>query len=615
MTRTRMSLVLSAVAVATAAVGVSLVVAPSANAAVGDFDFSRPETVASNLTAPWGMDFLPDGSALVTERDSARVLRVRPGSAPTTVTTVSGVVPGGEGGLLGLAVSPTFATDNYVYVYYTAASDNRITRFRLDSPGTQQTVLTGLAKASFHNGGRIAFGPDGMLYAGVGDAGNTANAQNQSSRNGKILRMRPDGSVPADNPISGSLVYSLGHRNVQGLAWDSAGRLFASEFGQNTWDEVNYIVPGGNYGWPNVEGTSTNTQYRNPIVTWSTAEASPSGATIVGSNLFVAALRGTRLWQVPLNGTSAGTPIAHLTGTYGRLRTVELGPDGYLWVATSNRDGRGTPASTDDRILRFPPVDSTPTSAAPTSTRPATSAPPTTTRPTTGGPDTQAPTAPGNLAYSLSGTTLTLTWTASTDNVGVTAYLIDEQYSDYIQRRTVNAPATSLTITIVNPGELHRYTAYARDAAGNISPASNTVSFGTPPTCWPPAPCTSGPPTSRPPTSAPPTSTNPIATCAVTWEPNTWSNGFVVNVTLTNRFSAALNGWTLTWTWPGNQNITGYWSSVITQSGTSVTASNAAWNGTLAPGASTNFGFQGTYSGTNARPATISLNGSACALS
>jgi glucose/arabinose dehydrogenase len=324
--------------------------------ATPSFDFSQPEVVASGLAVPWGLAFLPDGSALAAERNSARIVRIQPGAAPEAVATVPGVVASGESGLLGLAVSPTYAQDNYVYAYFTAANDNRIVRFRLGSTLTLEPILTGLAKATIHDGGRIKFGPDGMLYAGVGDASNTASSQNQQSLNGKILRMRPDGSVPPDNPFAGSLVYSLGHRNVQGLAWDAQGRLFATEFGQNTWDEVNQIVAGANYGWPTVEGTSTDTRFRNPIVQWSTAEASPSGAAIAGDTLYAAALRGTRLWLVPLNGNGgAGTPTAELQGTYGRLRTVELAPDGTLWVATSNRDGRGTPATADDRVFRFAP--------------------------------------------------------------------------------------------------------------------------------------------------------------------------------------------------------------------------------------------------------------------
>nr|MDT0657335.1 PQQ-dependent sugar dehydrogenase [Micromonospora sp. DSM 115978] len=355
--------------------------------ALGDVDFTRPQVAASNLAVPWGMDFLPDGSALVTERNSARVMQVRPGQTPQQVAQISGVSASGESGLLGLAVSPTYAQDGYIYVYFTTSTDNRIARFRLASPQTQQTILTGLARATIHDGGRIAFGPDGMLYAGVGDAGQTASAQNPQSRNGKILRMRPDGSVPPDNPTAGSLVYSLGHRNVQGLAWDAQGRLFASEFGQNAWDEVNLIVPGGNYGWPTVEGRANDPRFRDPVVTWTTAEASPSGAAIAGNRLFVAALRGARLWTVPLTDAGGvGTPAAELTGAYGRLRTVEYGPDGYLWVATSNRDGRGSPAAADDRILRFPPRDGVTPTPTPTPTvtpTPTPTIPPTTPPPTT----------------------------------------------------------------------------------------------------------------------------------------------------------------------------------------------------------------------------------------
>lgn len=319
-------------------------------------------TVATGLAVPWGIDFLPDGHALVNERDSARLLDVSPAGEVTAVGTVGGVQPGGEGGLLGLAVSPTFASDHLVYLYYTAASDNRIVRVTYTDGrlGPQQVVLSGLPKGTIHNGGRIAFGPDGMLYAGVGETGNTALSQDLSSLGGKIIRITPSGDAAPGNPF-GTRVWSYGHRNVQGLAWDDEGRLFATEFGQNQLDEINRIEPGNNYGWPIVEGPGGGSAYTDPLVTWTPAEASPSGAAIVDDSLWVAGLRGRRLWQVPLTGDGGvGTPVAHLAGEYGRLRNAAAAPDGTLWVTTSNRDGRGTPATDDDRILALTPGDGGP---------------------------------------------------------------------------------------------------------------------------------------------------------------------------------------------------------------------------------------------------------------
>jgi glucose/arabinose dehydrogenase len=323
----------------------------------GTPDLSAPETVATGIEVPWGLAFLPDGSALVAERDSGDILRVRTGGGkPEQVFTVPGVSAAGEGGLLGLAVAADYAETKWVYAYYTAAEDNRIVRFKLGG-GNPEVIFDGIDKAGIHNGGRIAFGPDKMLYAGTGDAGDGTQSQDAGDPNGKILRLTPRGEPAPGNPRAGSPVWSMGHRNVQGLAWDAQGRLYASEFGQNTWDEVNLIVAGGNYGWPTVEGHSTDTRFRDPIVVWSTAEASPSGATIDGDTLYVAALRGQRLWAVPLDGAGgAGTPISLLQGQYGRLRTAERAPDGSLWITTSNRDGRGSPVAADDRVIRFPAI-------------------------------------------------------------------------------------------------------------------------------------------------------------------------------------------------------------------------------------------------------------------
>ncbi|HEV2093890.1 MAG TPA: PQQ-dependent sugar dehydrogenase [Rubrobacter sp.] len=320
-------------------------------------------TLATDLRVPWSFAFLPDGDALVTERDSGRLLRV---GASGGVREVQTLPEGGtgEGGLLGVAVSPEYESDRYVYAYTTTETDNRVVRFRLGEE--PEAILTGIPVNSYHNGGRIAFGPDGMLYITTGDAGDPSNSQDRNSLGGKILRVAPDGSVPEDNPFRGSPVYSLGHRNVQGLAWDAQGQLFASEFGQNTWDEANRIVAGENYGWPEVEGEGgTDQGFVDPITVWPTSEASPSGAEILvdgaipqwEGDLFVTALRGESLWRLELDDRgNVADRQRLLEGEVGRLRDVAQAPDGSLWVSTSNRDGRGTPTEDDDRIFRLAPA-------------------------------------------------------------------------------------------------------------------------------------------------------------------------------------------------------------------------------------------------------------------
>lgn len=309
----------------------------------GPAEAGRPTEVARGLSVPWGLAPLPDGGALVSERDTAQLERVGADGRVTTLGQVPGVVPGGEGGLLGIALSPSYTSDRLVYAYLTARDDNRVVRFSVegDRVGEPAGVLTGIPKANTHNGGRITFGPDGMLYVGTGDAGDSGRAQDLGSLGGKILRVTPDGGVPDDNPFAGSPVLSLGHRNVQGLGFDDAGRLFATEFGQNTFDEVNVIVAGGNYGWPEVEGRGDDDRFVDPVVTWSPEESSPSGATVAGGSFWVAALRGQRLWQVPLDGQGGvEEPRALFVGEFGRLRAVAQQPDGALWVLTNEPDGR-----------------------------------------------------------------------------------------------------------------------------------------------------------------------------------------------------------------------------------------------------------------------------------
>ncbi|MFB8019752.1 PQQ-dependent sugar dehydrogenase [Streptomyces rubiginosohelvolus] len=321
-------------------------------------------TLTENLKSPWGLAALPGGDLLVSSRDEGTIHRIDGESGKQTLLgSVPGVAPAGEGGLLGLAVSSTFGADQLVYAYFTTTSDNRIVRMSYDEkrPAGQQlgapdTVLRGIPKGSIHNGGRIAFGPDKMLYAGTGEAGDTELSQDKESLAGKILRMTPDGEPVHGNPEADSVVYSYGHRNVQGLAWDAEKRLWAAEFGQNTWDELNLIEPGGNYGWPEVEGREGEDGFIDPVAQWKTSEASPSGIAYAEGSIWMAGLRGERLWRIPLSGEKAGEPLADpqafLEEEHGRLRTVVSAGSDRLWLLTSNTDGRGTQQDGDDRVLQ-----------------------------------------------------------------------------------------------------------------------------------------------------------------------------------------------------------------------------------------------------------------------
>ncbi|MGP9018388.1 PQQ-dependent sugar dehydrogenase [Streptomyces sp. BR1] len=318
-------------------------------------------TLAEGLKSPWGVAPLPDGGLLVASRDDGTVTRIDAAGKKTLLGTVTGVKPGGEGGLLGLALSPSYASDHLVYAYFTTESDNRVARMLYDDkrPAGQQlgapdTVLRGIPKGTIHNGGRIAFGPDKMLYAGTGETGERGLAQDKKSLGGKILRMTPDGQPVHGNPEADSVVYSYGHRNVQGLAWDDAGRLWASEFGQDTWDELNLIGPGENDGWPLVEGKGNKPGLVDPVEQWRTADASPSGIAYAAGSIWMAALRGERLWRIPLNGAKPlAEPEAFLKSQYGRLRTVIATGPHTLLLVTSETDGRGTPRPGDDRILEL----------------------------------------------------------------------------------------------------------------------------------------------------------------------------------------------------------------------------------------------------------------------
>ena len=319
-------------------------------------------TVAEDLDSPWGLAPLPEGGLLVSSRDEATISRIDEKTGKRTeLGEVPGVAPAGEGGLMGIAVSPDYASDHMIYAYFTSESDNRIVRMLYDPEkpageqlGAPDTILRGIPKGTNHNGGRLAFGPDRMLYASTGERYEGPLAQDKKSLGGKILRMTPEGQPAPGNPFDDSVVYSYGHRNVQGLAWDSEQRLFASEFGQNTWDELNHIRPGGNYGWPEVEGEGGESGYVDPVAVWSTEEASPSGIAIAEGSVWMAGLRGQRLWRVPLDGTkTAADPQPFLEGDYGRLRTVVSAGGDKLWLVTSETDGRGSPENGDDKILKL----------------------------------------------------------------------------------------------------------------------------------------------------------------------------------------------------------------------------------------------------------------------
>ncbi len=317
-------------------------------------------TVASGLAVPWGIAFLPDASAIVTERDSRQVLHLGPAEENHRVRRL-GVIeeapPEGEGGLLGVAASPGFAEDRTLFFYVTTAADNRILAATLDGGRLSPTrvVLDGIPRGFTHDGGRLAFGPDGFLYASTGETGVRELAQDLGSLGGKILRITPEGRPARGNPDPDSPIWTYGHRNVQGLAFDDADRLWASEFGDSTWDELNLIERGRNYGWPIVEGRGGGGAFTNPQVVWPTSEASPSGLAWLDGYLWLGALRGQRLWRIRVDGARARDPRDFFVGEFGRLRTVAVAPDGNLWVTTSNRDGRGDPAAKDDRILLVSP--------------------------------------------------------------------------------------------------------------------------------------------------------------------------------------------------------------------------------------------------------------------
>ena len=320
------------------------------------------KVIAEDLNIPWEVAFLPSGEILVTERTGTLLII---GTSRIKIP-IEGVEHIGEGGLLGLTLHPNFSENKWIYLYLTTKTNtgltNRVERYRLfeNRLSDKTTIIDAIPGAPFHDGGRIAFGPDGYLYITTGDAGNSASAQDTEALSGKILRLSDDGSIPPGNPF-GNAVYSYGHRNAQGLAWDTAGNLWATEHGRSGtrsgFDELNFIEKGQNYGWPVIQGDEEKERMINPAIhsgpdeTWA-----PAGALYYDGSIFFAGLRGESIYEADVQGGRVSDIRIHLQGKFGRLRAMSIGPNGFFYITTSNTDGRGKKHIGDDKIIRINPT-------------------------------------------------------------------------------------------------------------------------------------------------------------------------------------------------------------------------------------------------------------------
>lgn len=321
----------------------------------------RLTIIAENLEVPWALVFLPDRSILFTERPSrVRFIDNKNNLYAIPVATIDDVLNEGEGGLLGITIDPNFSQNHFVYLYYTYANNNDLTlnrvikaKFENNRLSDFSTIVYAIPGNLFHNGGRIKFGPDGFLYITTGDSQNPSLAQNKDSLAGKILRVDYDGKPTPGNPFDNE-VWSYGHRNPQGITWDDSERLWETEHGASTLDEINIIHKGTNYGWPTITGNETQDNMEIPILNSSSDTWAPSGTAYLNHSIFFTGLRGQALYEAVIQDTHV-TLKEHLKGEVGRIREVIVGPDKLLYITTSNRDGRGIPDGTDDKIIRVNP--------------------------------------------------------------------------------------------------------------------------------------------------------------------------------------------------------------------------------------------------------------------